>query len=174
MKPPIADPIETGLLEEGEQPFYLEFWGLLRRIFGTYLLTIGPFFWAILLPVFHRSHGRTPPHATLTMLGIVVGVCFFAALVATAIGFSQPVRVSAHGLKGTNWVGLPREVAWAQIGAVRFFWLVLPYALLSTPQKRNFVWLPLILKDKERFARAVEKYTTSDNPLRLFLRKRGY
>ncbi|PQV63780.1 hypothetical protein B1R32_109120 [Abditibacterium utsteinense] len=163
MKPPISAPFGSPSTEEqNQQIFRVDFGRSFAGYFLIYFLILTP----ILLPVMAPIRGNNE-------LFIFCGIIVFAALVSTTVGLFFPVKISPNGLRGSNFWGVKREVEWRKIKRARFSWFIFSYAILSTSQKRNFIWLPLCLSDPKGFTRAIENLAPADNPLRLFLEKRG-
>jgi hypothetical protein len=168
--PPIADPVEISNDGEEGETFHLDFW----RAFRFYALGLLSFYWflffVILAPTF-----RSPQNLDFRITRLFF--TFFPLLGAWVAARSDtwgPITIRNHTLELPNFWGSPLKLGFANIQSVRFSWYGLPYAIISTAEKRNFMRLPLFFRDISAFTRAVEKNTTEENPLRLFLQKRGY
>lgn len=163
MKPPIADPFESPPQLLGHREFRVDFLRSLVGYFCFHFLVLGPFLLTVLAPI--RDDRK---------IFVFLASLIFAALISAAVGLLYPVKISPSGLRGTNYWCVKREVEWAEITRARFGWFVFSYALISTARKRNFIWLPLCLQDKKVFAQTVEEWAPADNPLRLWIQKRGF
>ncbi len=165
MKPPIADPFAPPAPpDEQTRVFPQSFW---RVYFGTALLTfliLVPMIalWPLMRQVFLGS-GQS------FMLFFLVFINPLSA--AFSMTFLHPTRITRFGVQGPPAVGF---VEWNQMKSARAIWFGLPYARI--PARNHFfaLWIPLCFKDKKAFARAVEEWAPADNPLRLFLQKRGF
>jgi hypothetical protein len=77
------------------------------------------------------------------------------------------VEVNERGVRLTAIVDVGRYLNWDQITRIRpIRWLWLPYLRLDTPRKTYVLWLPLFLKDKAGFRRAVTELAPPNNELR--------
>ncbi len=173
MKPPISDPFEAPDTSspEDERIFRVRFW----RCFLVSLLVglpVGLSF-LLILSIVIQSQFQEEIIGGAMVAGLIGGIVA-GVLESLSMYWLTPVKVGTRGLKSSSFWSVSREVEWSQIHTARFFWLGLPYLLISTPQKRNFIWLPLILRDAKGFARAVEELAPADNPLRLLLQKREF
>ncbi|MBW3638069.1 MAG: hypothetical protein KY445_16615 [Armatimonadetes bacterium] len=170
MKPPISDPFEapdSNLPSEETKFFRYRFW-------PYFLSTLSAILSLSLPTICLISIGGEPWIRATMLLGSTTACALYTLLVTWAVSIFQPVKLNCWAIHAPSIWGNRREIEWAQIQEVRYFWLFYPFALISTPQKRNFIWLPLILRDMKGFARAVEEWAPADNPLRLFLQKRGF
>lgn len=169
MKPPISDPFSAPDLSCGEDGriFRISFW---RYFFLSLLAGL-----ALVLPILLVANLDLPMGAQVGIaFGGIMGGSVAGLLATMAMFWLTPVKVGRRGLKSSSFWGVVREVEWSQIQAAKFLWLGLPYILISTPTKRNFIWLPLLLRDMKGFARAVEELAPAENPLRLWVQKRGF
>lgn len=170
MKPPISNPF--GAPHTNDEP---DQWRIFRVQFWRYfVMTLaGALAWSLPVVWLLIAGERAELQRAALVAGIAAGLG--ATLVLSVITFCfMPARISCQGLKSFSFWGVSRQIEWAQIQNVRFRWFFLPYALISTPTQRNFIWLPLFLRDMNGFARAVEEWAPADNPLRLWVQKRGF
>ena len=167
MKPPIADPFEPSPDQEPWRTFPIRFW--------RFFLTVTALAFSLSLPVvwFLLRNERVEAQRGALTAGLSAGLAAGLLLSILSV-YLLPTKVNRHKLRSTDIYGLEREIEWSQIEKVRYFWFVLSFGVISTPTKRNFIWLPLFLRDMNGFARAVEEMAPVDNPLRLFLQKRGF
>lgn len=170
MKPPISDPFEAP--RSGNNP---EQWRIFRVQFWRYfVMTLaGALSWSLPLVWLLIANERAEDQRGAFMGGIGAGAVA-TMLMSVIVFLLVPVKINRQKLKSTNFWGAGREIEWSQIAEVRFRWVLLPFAVISTPQKRNFIWIPLFLRDMKGFARAVEELAPADNQLRLFLQKRKF
>lgn len=162
MKPPISDPFGSPPETQNHRIFRVDFWRAFVGYFCFFVLVLSPFLMSVLEPI-------RDDREIFVFPSILIG----AALVSAALGLIYPVQISKSGLRGINSWGAKREVEWPEIQRARFVWLFHPYVIISTSRKRNFIWLPLYLSDQKGFARAVEEWAPEENPLRLWIQKRG-
>lgn len=170
MKPPISDPFGAPSFSNEQ-----EHWCLFRIQFWRYfVMTLaGSLAWSLPVCWLVLAGERAEVQRACLIAGIMAGVV--ATLVMSIIMFwLAPAKMNRQKLKSTNFWGVGREIEWSQIVEVRFRWLFLPFAVISTSTKRNFIWLPLFLRDMKGFARAVEEWAPAGNPLRLCLQKRNF
>ncbi len=165
MKPPIPDPFEKPqirVLESETRVFHLDLWRVFK---GTlpFMLLITLIVWAIVSPI--RGYGKV----VFAFASLSVSL---ASSILPALFFK--IQVMEAGLKAPNAWYFSRVVNWADIRKVRYCWVFWSYLLISTPTKRDFIWLPLYLSDKKGFAQSIEEWAPEDNPLRLFLEKRNF
>ncbi len=167
MKPPIAEPFGTPSVASNERVFRPDFWRSLMGYFLVFVVVLPPILWRI-APLVRRSTLLDP---MVVLLAVVVAV----SLMGATINLFYTVEVDQETLQGLNfWWTSKRKVRWNDMTRVRFFWFAFPCAVISTAKRSNFVWLPLFLSDSAGFARAVEELAPPGNPLRLWLKKRGY
>lgn len=107
------------------------------------------------------------------VIGSSVASCLIACGIISALSIIMaPVKVDADRLRGTGFWGKSAQVAWQNISSVkRINHLTLPYIKISTPYKKNIIWLPLFLADPQGLRDAVANFTPPDHPLRLALEK---
>jgi hypothetical protein len=172
MKPPIADPFEEGALEEEVARFHYHFWKTYLFCFILSLVMAGPTCLYILSQLYESDSQLM--RASISRIGLAFSLLFLIVpLLCTVCYFLSPVKAGTTSLRCTNFWGVMRQVEWAQINEVHRPKIPFPYLIISTAEKHNVLWLPLILGDMAGFTRIVEKYTTENNPLRLFLKQRG-
>jgi hypothetical protein len=113
----------------------------------------------------------TPPRVLLMacMAGLVVlEILSFVLLLIFVVYFK--LYVGPDSLRGFNFWGLYREVAWVEMLAARpvnflgLRYLRVPATGLSAP-----LWIPLFLNDPERFCLRVRQYAGPEHPLAVAL-----
>ena len=163
MKPPISDPFEAPNFDDLiTQDFAVD----IRQGFVAALPLAASILlvcWLILADI--PGYGKF----------VFIVVTSFALLTSILISlFLMRIRVIKNGFRAPDVWGFSREIEWSQIKDARSRWLFCSYIVISTHQKRNAIWIPFFLRNPQGFARAVEEWAPADNPLRLFLQKRGF
>lgn len=163
MKPPIADPFGAPVpFFEAEETkvFGLH---LLRVYFGMLLMIVG-FFSPFLLSVSDPVHGKSRLHSLFFAFAVL-------PLWLTFVSAFLPVKINRFGIQIAP---LQSFIEWSEMKSARYCWMGLSHARISIQGRFFKMWLPLTLRDPKGFARAVEEWAPADNPLRLFLQKRGF
>ena len=164
MRPPIADPFAPPATDTDTRVFKHSFW---RVYMGTALLTLlllGPLiaFWPLMRQVFLGSGNNF----------MLFYVMFINPLIAAlSMTFLHPTTVTPLGVQGPPIVGF---VEWSQMKSTHAIWFGLPYARIPARNHLFALWIPLTFTDKKGFTQTVEEWAPADNPLRLFLQKRGF
>ncbi|RYG62670.1 hypothetical protein EON80_22670 [bacterium] len=171
MKPPIADPSNASLFDEGAEVFRSNFWRALRFYLLFVTVLFGPLTYSMLTVKLRSRPEHSLQIEEFVLFGVMFGVLPILGACLTMISFYE---IGADTLKAHGLTGRVEEVEWANISSVKYLRLLSPYAVISTPEKRTAMQLRLNLKDMAGLTRAIEKRTAEDNPLRLFLQQRGY
>ena len=112
-----------------------------------------------------------------TLQQLVIGISIASGLTASGmitvvLIIIAPVKVDAIHLRSTNFWSKAAKVQWQEISSIkRINYITLPYIKISTPYKKNIIWLPLFLADPQGLRDAVANFTPPDHPLRLALEK---
>lgn len=167
MKPPISDPFAPPILPEEEskifgQSFWRVYFGILLSSAISSSVIIG-FLWFALIS--SPIESRLLILLSVSSVLLVVNPLLGAALATT----SEFIEVSRLGIRTPHF---PEFAEWSQMKKVHSIWPMYT-APISIRGQFFKMQLPLTLKDSKGFARAVEEWAPIDNPLRLWIEKRG-
>ena len=143
----------------------------------TFRLRFGPFALSQsvtgIIPItLFALHG--PEHLRFyALLFLAFKISLGAVLTAAIVSRFFPVTVGETGIRARNFWGMARVITWHEMASVApIRWLFFTsFARISTHRAKNWVWLPLFLRQQNEFEAQVRKFAPVDNPLREFFEK---
>jgi ABC-type dipeptide/oligopeptide/nickel transport system permease component len=148
-------------MEERFRQSLMPYFGICVRSFATMALPL------LILAAFKFYKEPDKLLSSILLFGFLIFIMLTAVFLLVAIVvLIWDVKISPRSIRCSTFWGFFRTVNWSSIHNVEHRKLAgIPYLVLSTTESRFKIWLPLLLKNFDKFGRRVVQYAGADHPL---------